>query len=29
MNCLGVVLLPVACNMSGLGPGVAQWLGLV
>ncbi|MBN1676127.1 MAG: tripartite tricarboxylate transporter permease [Kiritimatiellae bacterium] len=28
MNCLGVILLPVACNMSGFGAHVAQWLGL-
>jgi len=29
MNCLGVVLLPVACNLSGCGPAVARFLGLV
>jgi len=29
MNCLGVVLLPMACNMSGVGPVVARWLGLL
>lgn len=29
MNCLGVILLPMACNMSGVGPTVAAWLGLV
>jgi putative membrane protein len=29
MNCLGVILLPVACNMSGVGPTVAGWLGLL
>lgn len=29
MNCLGVVLLPVACNMSGFGEHVAIWLGLI
>lgn len=29
MNCLGVILLPMACNMSGVGPSVAKWLGLL
>ena len=29
MNCLGIILLPVACNMSGIGPTVAGWLGLL
>jgi putative membrane protein len=29
MNCLGVILLPVACNMSGIGPAVAGALGLL
>jgi putative membrane protein len=29
MNCLGVILLPMACNMSGVGSAVAQWLGLL
>jgi putative membrane protein len=29
LNCLGVLLLPVACNMSGVGGTVAQWLGLL
>jgi len=29
MNCLGVILLPMACNMSGVGTIVAQWLGLL
>lgn len=29
MNCLGVILLPVACNMSGIGPMVAAALGLL
>jgi putative membrane protein len=28
MNCLGVILLPMACNMSGCGIRVAEWLGL-
>ncbi len=29
MNCLGVILLPMACNMSGIGGKVAGWLGLL
>lgn len=29
MNCLGVILLPMACNMSGIGPIVAGRLGLL
>ena len=29
MNCLGVILLPLACNMSGVGGAVAAWLGLL
>jgi putative membrane protein len=29
MNCLGVILLPLACNMSGIGPDVAGFLGLL
>ena len=29
MNCLGVIMLPMACNMSGVGPTVAGWLGLL
>ena len=29
MNCLGVILLPLACNMSGIGPRVARALGLL
>jgi putative membrane protein len=29
MNCLGVILLPMACNMSGIGPTIANWLGLL
>ncbi len=28
MNCLGVILLPLACNMSGVGHTVAAALGL-
>ena len=29
MNALGVVMLPLACMMSGHGPRVAAWLGLL
>lgn len=29
MNCLGIILLPVACMMSGCGAAVAMWLGLL
>lgn len=29
LNCLGILLLPVACNLSGIGPAVAAWLGLL
>jgi len=29
MNCLGVILLPIACNMSGVGAVVAGWLRLL
>jgi putative membrane protein len=29
LNCLGVLLLPIACNMSGFGHTVASWLGLL
>ncbi len=29
MNGLGVVMLPIACIMSGHGPTVARWLGLL
>ncbi len=29
MNCLAVLLLPLACNMSGFGPRIAALLGLV
>jgi putative membrane protein len=28
LNCLGVILIPVTLNIIGLGPIVAQWLGL-
>lgn len=29
MNCLGVILLPIACNMSGVGARIAEWMGLL
>ncbi len=29
MNCMGVLLVPIVLNMSGWGPTVAGWLGLV
>ena len=29
MNALGVILLPLACNMSGTGPHIAKLLGLL
>ena len=29
MNCLGIILLPIACNMSGVGASIAGWLGLL
>ena len=28
LNCLGILLLPIACNMSGFGSRIADWLGL-
>lgn len=28
MNCLGVLLFPISLNMLGIGPMLAQWLGL-
>ena len=28
LNCLGILLLPIACNMSGFGETIAGWLGL-
>jgi putative membrane protein len=28
MNCLGIILLPIACGMSGIGVRIAGWLGL-
>ena len=29
MNALGVILLPLACTMSGIGPTIGAWLGLL
>lgn len=29
MNCLAVILVPLACGLSGVGDRVATWLGLV
>jgi putative membrane protein len=29
MNCMGVLLLPIALNMVGVGGVVAGWLGLI
>jgi putative membrane protein len=29
LNCLGVLLLPIACNMSGIGEPIAGFLGLL
>ncbi|NCC52324.1 MAG: hypothetical protein EOM20_14055 [Spartobacteria bacterium] len=29
LNCLGILLLPIACNMSGFGHIIAGWLGLL
>jgi putative membrane protein len=29
LNCLGVLLLPIACNMSGIGEPIAKFLGLL
>ena len=29
LNCLGILLLPIACNLSGCGATVAAWLGLL
>ncbi len=28
LNCLGILLLPIACNMSGFGETITAWLGL-
>lgn len=29
MNALGIILLPLACNMSGIGPDIARFLGVL
>lgn len=29
LNCLGILLLPIACNMAGFGEQVARWLRLI
>jgi putative membrane protein len=29
LNCLGILLLPIACNMSGIGEPIAAFLGLL
>lgn len=29
LNCLGILLVPMSLNMGGLGPDVAEWLGLL
>lgn len=29
LNSLGVLLLPMACNLSGIGPDIARFLGLI
>ncbi len=29
LNCLGVLLFPIACNMSGFGQDIARWLRLI
>lgn len=29
LNCLGLLLLPIGCNMVGWGPHIAGWLGLL
>jgi putative membrane protein len=29
LNCLGILLLPIACNMSGVGEPIASFLGLL
>jgi len=29
LNCLGILLLPIACNMSGIGEPIAKFLGLL
>lgn len=29
LNCLGILLLPIAANMSGFGQDIARWMGLI
>ncbi len=29
LNCLGIILLPIACNLSGVGLAIATFLGLL
>jgi putative membrane protein len=29
VNCMGVLLLPIALNMAGVGDVIARWMGLV
>jgi putative membrane protein len=29
MNALGIILLPIACSMSGIGFSIAHWMKLV
>ena len=29
LNALGIILLPIACNISGIGIPIARWLGLL
>lgn len=29
LNCLGVILLPITLNLAGIGPQIAQWLGII
>ncbi|NCD33533.1 MAG: hypothetical protein EOL87_08985 [Spartobacteria bacterium] len=29
LNCLGILLLPIGCNMAGFGPAIASWMGLL
>ncbi|MCF7838947.1 MAG: tripartite tricarboxylate transporter permease [Candidatus Marinimicrobia bacterium] len=29
LNCLGILLFPIACNMTGIGPDIARFLGLI
>ncbi|PLX15287.1 MAG: hypothetical protein C0601_13300 [Candidatus Muiribacterium halophilum] len=29
MNCMGILLIPITCNMLGFGPAIASFLGLI